>query len=127
MTILCIDHVTIRTDRATETVRFYETFIGLKTGPRPDFGVPGHWLYAGDRPVVHIIGDDARSDALPAGSGRIDHIALRGSDAAAVRARLQAQGQAVREGVVPGSGDVQLFLTDPNGIRVELVFAADPD
>ena len=70
MTILCIDHVTIRTDRATETVRFYEIFIGLKTGPRPDFGVPGHWLYAGDRPVVHIIGDDARSDALPAGSGR---------------------------------------------------------
>ena len=76
---------------------------------------------------MHIISDDARRDAVPAGSARIDHIALRGNDAAAARNRLQAHGQAFRECVVPGSGERQMFVTDPNGIRIELVFAADPD
>lgn len=127
MTILGIDHVTIRTDRTTDTVRFYESCIGLTSGPRPDFGVPGHWLYAGGRAVVHIISDDAGGGAMSAGSGQIDHFALRGNDAAAARNRLQVQGQAFRESVVPGSGERQLFVTDPNGIRIELVFAAERD
>jgi hypothetical protein len=38
-----------------ETVRdFYINVVGLSEGYRPDFGIAGHWLYAGDAPVLHL-------------------------------------------------------------------------
>ena len=52
-----IDHYAIRTQRMDETKDFYEA-LGLHAGARPEFPFPGHWMYAGDTPVVHIVGID---------------------------------------------------------------------
>jgi len=55
MEIDTIDHVNVETDDVDRSAKFYREVIGLKEGPRPDFDRPGFWMYAGDKPVVHII------------------------------------------------------------------------
>ena len=49
-----MDHFTVVTDWLQLTQDFYEA-LGLTEGPRPDFGVPGLWLYAGGHAVLHEI------------------------------------------------------------------------
>jgi catechol 2,3-dioxygenase-like lactoylglutathione lyase family enzyme len=126
-----LDHITLRTRRAAETVRFYTAVLGLSEGWRPGFRFPGHWLYNGDTAVLHIVAitDDekelrgylgTRSDG--SGSGAIDHIAFRCNGLEATQQRLMDLGQSFEERVVPTIGEHQLFLQDPNGIAVELVF-----
>jgi len=126
-----LDHITLRTRKAAETVRFFVEAIGLTEGWRPGFNFPGHWLYSGDTAVLHVVTvteDDAalrgylgaRNDGP--GSGSIDHIAFRCHGLAAMQQRLLDLGQVFEERVVPNIGEHQLFLRDPNGIAVELVF-----
>lgn len=39
------------------TVRLYERYVGLKNGDRPPFNFSGAWLYAGDKPILHLVSD----------------------------------------------------------------------
>jgi catechol 2,3-dioxygenase-like lactoylglutathione lyase family enzyme len=130
-TLQRLDHITLRTRKAEETVTFFTKAVGLTEGWRPGFRFPGHWLYSGETAVLHIvtITDDegelrtylgTRNDAP--GSGSIDHIAFRCTGLQAMQQRLLDLGQVFRERVVPNIGEHQLFLHDPNGITVELVF-----
>ena len=43
-----LDHYNIRTNRLAETIRFYETVVGLKSGFRPQLPMAGAWLYGGE-------------------------------------------------------------------------------
>jgi len=126
-----LDHITLRTRKAEETVAFFTKGVGLTEGWRPGFRFPGHWLYNGETAVLHIvtITDDegelrgylgTRSDAP--GSGSVDHIAFRCTGLQAMQQRLLDLGQPFRERLVPNISEHQLFLQDPNGITVELVF-----
>ena len=54
MPIQRMDHFTIVTDRLDETLAFY-AMLGLHAGARPNFGVPGAWLYAAEKPILHVI------------------------------------------------------------------------
>lgn len=127
-----LDHITLRTRKPKETVRFFTEAVGLSEGWRPGFRFPGYWLYNGDTAVLHIVSvteDEAelrsylgtRSDG--AGSGNVDHIAFRCNGLEAMQQRLVDLGLAFRERVVPDIGEHQLFLQDPNGINIELVFS----
>jgi catechol 2,3-dioxygenase-like lactoylglutathione lyase family enzyme len=53
--ILDLDHINIATDRLAETRAFFVEVLGLTERWRPDFPFDGHWLYAGDKPVVHLM------------------------------------------------------------------------
>jgi catechol 2,3-dioxygenase-like lactoylglutathione lyase family enzyme len=117
MTILGMDHYAIRTDKLEPTKAFYEQALGFAEGPRPPFKFPGYWLYCGAVPVVHLIGRDA---AGVGDTGAVDHIAFRGEDVAAMRERLTRQGIAFEERTVPKLNLTQLFMHDPNGIKIEL-------
>jgi catechol 2,3-dioxygenase-like lactoylglutathione lyase family enzyme len=123
MAIEKLDHYTIRTEDLEATRRFYTEVLGLSVGPRPAFTFPGLWLYAGRDPMVHVIGVEpaaaARSDD---GTGRLDHVAFMGSDIAAMRERFRASGTAFQERLVPTLNLEQIFVRDPNGIKVELNF-----
>ena len=138
---LSLNHVSIRTADLEACRRFYVDALGLVVGPRPDFPFPGLWLYAGDPArgapaVVHVIGIDAGDrgglagylgdrPASPArGSGALDHVAFQASGLAEHRATLHRLGVAMRERTVPGLGLHQIFVTDPDGIVVELNFPA---
>ena len=61
MAVSGMNHFTILTDDVERSVRFYDDFLGLKAGSRPHLNFHGAWLYAGDRPILHIIGDRSKS------------------------------------------------------------------
>src|SRR5579864_5145475 len=121
MTVSAMNHFTILTDDVARTVAFYRDMLGLDDGERPDFGFPGAWLYAGDTPILHVIGGRTRAELKP---GVIDHMAFTAHDLTATLARLRERDihYACRRQV--GSGTWQVFFFDPNGARVELDFAA---
>ena len=59
-----LDHYSIRTTDLDTTRDFYVEVLGLSEGYRPTFDFPGHWLYCGERAVVHLIAGDTRHGHL---------------------------------------------------------------
>jgi catechol 2,3-dioxygenase-like lactoylglutathione lyase family enzyme len=118
MRILDIDHAAIKTTRLEETRAFYVEVLGLRVGPRPAFDFDGAWLYAGDKDVVHLI--ETEHDKRPSPAASINHFALRVADFDAALARLRALGTPFETDTTPGGELRQVYVTDPNGVRVEL-------
>lgn len=120
MTIARLDHYNVVTARPEETLRFYCEGLGLENDPsrRPAFDVPGAWLFAGDDPLVHVmfVEDDPGSPAGP-----LDHVAFDGgSDIDGMCERLEREGIGYDRRDHPSGAFSQLFLRDPNGIRIEI-------
>ena len=120
MTIRIVDHVNIATERLEETRAFYVDALGLVEGWRPDFGFAGYWLYAGDRPVVHMQG--ANGPVGPSRASALNHFAFDVEDLDLILARLDRMGVAYQARDIPDNAGRQAFLDDPNGVRVELNF-----
>ena len=55
MAIKGLDHITVNVAELDASRRFYVDVLGLREGERPPFDSPGAWLYAGDRPIVHLV------------------------------------------------------------------------
>ena len=121
MAVTEMNHFTVLTDDLERTRAFYVGLLGLREGPRPPLGFPGAWLYVGDRPVLHVIAGRALPEER---RGVLDHMAFSASDLAGLTTRLEAAGIAYDLRRQPDSNVWQLFLSDPNGARVELDFAA---
>ena len=68
-----MNHFTVLTDDVPGTIGFYADLLGLTDGPRPPLGFPGAWLYAGDDPILHVIGGRPRDELV---AGVIDHMAF---------------------------------------------------
>jgi catechol 2,3-dioxygenase-like lactoylglutathione lyase family enzyme len=125
-----LEHYLVLTDDLDGTRDFYSGALGLRVGPRPPLGFPGYWLYVGDVPCIHVAEWDSYrvystevgigvSTRAP-GTGPIDHIAFNAFDCEAVKAKLIAYGVKYAENHVPAAGLTQLFLDDPNGVKVEI-------
>lgn len=141
MGIARLGHYAIRTRDLDASLRFYTRVLGFRAGYRPPFPFPGVWLYAGadesDFGLVHLIatspaGGEARGlrdylgarDDAAAGSGAIDHVAFLAEDWLEMRARCEAEGLRYSLRDVPALGLLQVFLTDPSGVVVELNYPA---
>lgn len=129
MNLMFIDHVTIRSrPQDLDALRaFYADVLGLHSGRRPDFSFPGHWMYLGDRPVVHLAATlpadgPAAPQGRPGSTGQFDHVSFRTTDLEGVRAKLDALGIPFQGVPVPGFDLYQLFFYDPVGVKVELTF-----
>jgi catechol 2,3-dioxygenase-like lactoylglutathione lyase family enzyme len=127
MPLEALDHYTIQCADMNATRNFYRDVLGLTDGFRPDLGFPGYWLYAGDAPVVHLLGaanalPENRSSKPGHDTNGLDHIAFRGKDAAATIAKLKEHSIAFRESLIPDIQLHQVFVRDPNGIMVEMNF-----
>ena len=130
MPLTQLEHYLVLTDDLDRTRDFYDHALGLEVGPRPPLGFPGYWLYAGDVPCIHIaewVSYRAHSQraGIPvseraAGTGPVDHIAFNAQDCEAVKEKLKANGVEFSENRVPGVRLVQLFLKDPNGVKIEI-------
>src|SRR5262245_15397 len=59
---------------------FYCSVIGLTEGPRPNFASFGYWLYARDKPILHLT--EAGPDEMRKGgiTTTFDHVAFRCED-----------------------------------------------
>lgn len=115
-----LDHATINTADVDGTVEFFGTYLGLRSGFRPDFGFPGAWLYAedGDYPILHLIGIDEAKQ--PGGS--FDHLAFRGVDLPAYIEKLRAHDEEFSVAAVVETPLSQVHHFDPNGVKIEVTF-----
>jgi catechol 2,3-dioxygenase-like lactoylglutathione lyase family enzyme len=118
MALVALDHININTAKLAETRDFYIAVLGMEEGDRPDFGVPGHWLYWNGKPVVHLVGIAA--DRRPSSEAALDHFAFQIDDYDDAVARLERHGLTYRATGVPGRTKRQIFLSDPNGVTIEL-------
>jgi len=126
-----LDHCSIRTLKLEETKNFYEA-LGLTDGDRPPFPFPGHWLYAGPDPVVHLVGIDPDNPEglydylgkeeleFSDGGGAVDHLAFRATDPESLKKVLESRGIDYVEREVPDMKLLQIFADDPNGVTVEI-------
>lgn len=122
MHIKSLDHVNLRTFRLDDMIAWYDKVLGMPIGDRPDFSFPGAWIYAGDNPVIHLVGiePEAPSDAAP----QIEHFALAASGLPEMIERLKAQGVDHSISPVPGYPIVQVHVHDPDGNHIHIDFDA---
>ena len=128
MPVAGLDHVNIVTRDMAGTLAFYRTVLGLGDSEVPPMppGYVVNWLAdAAGRAIVHVQQYDAARHgpaAVAAPAGPIDHVALECQDFDGMVAHCDALGLAYRVSGVAGRSFRQLFLTDPNGIVLELNF-----
>ena len=122
MPISQLQHINIRCSNVEVSRQFYEA-LGLKTGPRPPFTSQGYWLYLGTEPVIHLVQRPAGEAAWDSGTGNLDHVAFEGRDVEETRQILRALGLLFREALVPRDGGIQIFVSDPDGVTLEMNFA----
>jgi catechol-2,3-dioxygenase len=125
MPALGIDHYNLHAERDLLDLlcAFYCEVVGLEPGPRPPLPTPGYWLYAKGRAIVHL------SETMP-GETRVthtattfDHLAFACAGAEQMQEFLVNRQIPFRRSHVPPDGPIQLFLSDPAGNGVELIFA----
>jgi catechol 2,3-dioxygenase-like lactoylglutathione lyase family enzyme len=128
MSIAAIDHVLVLSDDIEATRDFYREVVGLRVGDRPPLEFPGYWLYAqAPSACLHVAERSAylrhlTTLGLTAGQragGDVDHIAFDATDYASATARIEDSGITPVRNTIPG-GPRQLFINDPNGVRVEI-------
>jgi catechol 2,3-dioxygenase-like lactoylglutathione lyase family enzyme len=117
-----LDHVTIITPDIGRLRDFFVDIAGMSDGPRPAFGIPGHWLYLDGRAVVHLVA----GAALAAGQAptRIDHVALRVDSAdewQALQQRLRRSGTPFQAGAISSLRQQQLFVELAPGAAIEFI------
>ena len=131
-----IEHFLVAADDIDATRDWYARVLGMKSGPHPDFGFPVHWMYIGDVDVVHIgpsakmAGDIQKkylgrtSQGTAAGTGAIDHIAFRATGLRQMLQHLHKEKIHFTQRRANGQALFQVFFFDPNGIKIELNYAA---
>ena len=118
MAIIGLDHINIRTAELSRTQAFFTEVLGLTVGWRPAFPFGGAWLYADGKDVVHLV--EVKQPSAASRGSALDHFAFAIDDYEDAQARLEAAGMAYEPSVSP-EGDIrQMFVTELNGVTIEL-------
>lgn len=132
MQVKGIDHVNIIAADLDETAGFYEAVLGLRPQKMETMlpGFDGRWLFdAADRPIIHLMNynperhGETERRTMPTGS--IDHVALACEDFAGTIRRCEELGVAHQVNDRKIANLRQIFVTDPNNVKLELNFAGD--
>lgn len=133
MPVEYLEHFLIQTTDIEGTKDWYCKVLGFEVGPSPNFNFPVYWLYLGGKDVIHLtVGGKntsenrkkylgQQSDATH-GSGVVDHMAFRCSDLDGMLARMKEHKVEFNERQVNDQALYQVFLFDPNGVKIELNF-----
>ena len=114
-----LDHITIITKDLDETKIFYINVLGMKIdNNRPPFDFDGAWLALNERPVVHIIVNEEHSNSSY--KPTLDHVAFRANNIESIKKRLDRYDISYEEKITPDNQVHQIFIVDPNGIKIEL-------
>lgn len=138
MAVTALAHVLVLSDDIDASRDFYRDIVGMREGPRPPLEFPGYWLYADGEQVacMHIADrvaylthaatlglgtgpDDGTGQRAGTGAPTVDHIAFDAPDYESAIATIERHGLDYVRNTVPG-GPRQLFILDPNGVRVEI-------
>jgi catechol 2,3-dioxygenase-like lactoylglutathione lyase family enzyme len=125
MTLRRLDHTLVLTDDLEATRAFYCDVLGFEVGDRPQLPFPGFWLYLHGHACLHVAERaayeaHAASVGLVATGASIDHVAFAAEGYDGVAARLGAAGVDAVTNDVPDAAMRQIFVSDPNGVRIEL-------
>jgi catechol 2,3-dioxygenase-like lactoylglutathione lyase family enzyme len=125
-----LNHCFARMKNLEASRRFYCDVLGFRQMPRPDLPFPGHWLGFVGRTQVHMGRDGApgadRHDlgtnpqSARNNAGVVDHIALLASDPAGFLRRFEASGVPAPKRRFAQMGLFQIFVSDPDGLTIEL-------
>ena len=116
-----INHVLVRASDLETMNRFLVNAIGLEEGERPPFPFSGSWLYSDGKPIIHVIHDLSAGNA----DGTVDHVALEGANYDTLLAALARHDIDYAERNVPQSGEHQVFVSGPDGLKVEMLFPVE--
>ena len=119
MGIKGLDHVNINTSNMKDTLSFYVDLLDFKEGYRPSFDFPGAWLYAGGNEVIHVVLSGNESNVI---CNPVDHIVFEVTYFEKIKQRLENAKWDFRCSSVPDTQIRQIFLVDPNGVKLELNF-----
>jgi catechol 2,3-dioxygenase-like lactoylglutathione lyase family enzyme len=130
MPLTKMEHYLVLTKDIDATRDFYCRVLGMKEGFRPPLEFPGYWLYLGDTPCIHIAEwqtytAHSRSRGIPVstpaeGTGPLDHIAFVATDYDELLASLERNGLKPYRNITNPNGLRQVFLLDPNGVKIEV-------
>jgi catechol 2,3-dioxygenase-like lactoylglutathione lyase family enzyme len=131
-----LDHFLVMSHDVDGTRDFYRDVLGFSEGFRPDLGFLGHWMYLGEVAAIHIADWEtytahSRRLGIPVtvpapGTGVLDHVAFNApADRHPVLVdRLKSLGLPFHPYDSLPIGLRQIFLEDPNGLKLELNFWA---
>ena len=128
-----LQHFLIQTTDLEGTTRWYEDVLGMRRGPHPAFPFPVEWIYIGDQDVLHLTEGGAgvsaerkqyleQTSEATHGSGVVDHVAFRADGLGDMLEHLRSKSIDFQTRQVDSAGLFQIFLHDPNGVKIELNF-----
>ncbi len=129
MPIVELDHYFIWSKDLEKSRQFYCDILGLQVMPRPAVQLPGYWFGANGKIQVHmglagwssdVEGDESVTPTPKAESINVDHIAFIASDPESFIEHLRNTEVAFRVRYIDFMNLVQIDLSDPDGILVEL-------
>lgn len=126
-----VNHVNIVARDIDATAEFYQRVLGLeaKLPPMTVPGFQGRWLCDADgQPIIHLMGYSEERHAqrrVGEDTGSIDHVALSCRDFAGMLEHCQSNGIEHRINNRQFGDLRQIFVTDPNGVALELNFAGE--
>lgn len=108
-------HICIRTTDLNKTFDFYSNALGLeKTLDFERKGEPfGYYLKLGNNTFIEVFLGE------PGEVGNINHVAIEVEDMDGLIQRIKEHGFEVGEKKRGGDRSWQVWVTDPNGIRIE--------
>lgn len=133
MRINGIDHINIITDQLSQTIGFYSEILGFQHDETPvaSKGFKGAWMFdAQGNAIVHIIWKNPDnpfgSEHQPGqATAAFHHVAFHCEGYDEMIQRLKDSEITYRANGANQSGVRQIFLQDPNNIRVELNFSGN--
>jgi catechol 2,3-dioxygenase-like lactoylglutathione lyase family enzyme len=129
--VAILDHLLVLTDDIDATRDFWCEALDLDVGERPPLEFPGYWLYGADGgPCVHVAERAAYEQhsqriGIPASAGPVEHVAFDAPDYDAALGRMALGGIRAHQNEVPGVMR-QLFVEDPNGVKIEINVKEQP-
>lgn len=123
MLVSSLDHVNIRTGKLQTMIDWYTKFLGLKNGPRPDFGFPGAWMYVGDLPVVHMVAAEGNGGAGSEQELKMEHVAFRGVSWPEFKSLLETNSVPYKLQTIAEFDILQCNIWDPDQNHIHVDFS----
>lgn len=117
-----LDHINVRTAHLDAMRQWYTEVLGMTDGRRPNFPFGGAWLYANDRPCVHLVEVERQPKTT---EPRLEHFAFAAKGLSDFIATLEARSIPYQTASVPDVEILQVNLFDPDGNHIHVDFSRD--